>query len=395
VKILHVMRTLDPAWGGPTEGARNLTSQAVARGYEAEVLCADDPASSWLEAWSVKVHAVGPGKFKYGFTTGLDRWLARNLGRFDVVIVHSIWMYFSYAVWKASRRIPVPYFLFIHGALDPWFKKQYPLKHVKKTIYWKALEHKVLRDAERVLFTTHEEMVSADGAFLPYQCRAEVSGYGIVRPSLPDNFNEKRVIEDLTAEHCELGNRNFILFLARIHEKKGIDNLLRAFAAVKKELPDTAIVIAGPGEENTVNSLRTLSASLGIARDVVWTGPLYEHAKWNALRAAEAYILPSHQENFGISVVEALACGTPVLISDKVNIWREIEAAGAGVVAPDDVEGTISLLKCWASISSKEKSGMRARARECFGSHFDITVTSERYFALLQERFWQRVPVSA
>ncbi len=383
MRILHVIRTLNPAWGGPVEGARNLTSQAALRGHGVEVVCADDPASPWLVGWNIEIHAVGRGVLKYGFTTGLDRWLAENLARFDVVVVHGIWMYFGYAVWKAARRIAVPYFLFIHGALDPWFRRQYFLKHVKKIIYWKVIEHKVMRDAERVLFTTHEEMVLADRAFLPYRCRAEITGYGIARPSLPDHFDKKRSIEDLTETYPELRNRRFLLFLARLHEKKGIDLLLKAFAVSKRELPDTALVIAGPGDATTASNMRALAFSLGIASDVVWTGPLYGDAKWNALQAAEAYLLPSHQENFGISVVEALACGTPVLISDKVNIRREIEASGSGLVASDDVEGTTWMLKRWAALSDDEKVHMKIRAKGCFREHFDITVTSDRYFALL------------
>jgi glycosyltransferase involved in cell wall biosynthesis len=384
MKILHVVRTLDPAWGGPIETTCNLTSQALVRGYTAEIVCADNPVSPWLRDWKLKVHAVGPGRFKYGFTTALDRWLAGNLPRFDVVVIQGIWMYIGYAVWKATRTAKLPYFLFVDGALDPWFQRQYPLKHVKKMIYWKAFEHKVLRDAESVLFATQEEMVLANRAFLPYECRPEVPGHGIPRPVVPADFDKRQSIANLTTEYPELRNRNFVLFLARVHEKKGIDLLLRAFSASKRELADAALVIAGPGDETAISSLRSLGSSLGIASDVVWTGPLYGDAKWNALLAAEAYVLPSHQENFGYTVVEALACGTPVLISDKVNIWREIEGAGAGLVAPDDVEGTSRLLRGWAALSSKEKSRMRMSAKDCFARHFDIMVTSDKYFNLLR-----------
>lgn len=395
MKIIHVIRTLDPAWGGPVEGLRNLSAQAVERGHEVEVVCMDDPASPWLDAWNFEVHAVGKARLKYGFTTALDRWLGANLPRFDVVVVQGIWMYFGYAVWKTTRRVAVPYFLFIHGALDPWFKKNYPLKHVKKTIYWKTFEHKVLRDAERVLFTTQEEMVLADHAFLPYQCRAEMAGYGIERPELSESFDRNSLIGDLTAKHPELGNRDFVLFLARIHEKKGIDLLLRAWSLAGRELGDTALVIAGPGDEKTIRKLRSLASSLGIARDVVWTGPLYGKVKWDVLRAAQVYMLPSHQENFGISVAEALACGTPVLISDKVNIWREIQSAGAGLVAPDDVDGAAALLRSWAALSSEEKSQIRVRAKDCFERHFDIAVTSDRFFSLLLAKSVREAPVHA
>ena len=384
MRILHVIRTLDPAWGGPVEGVRNLAKQALIHGHHVEILCADDPASPWLASWNIQTHGVGAGHLKkYGFAVELDRWLAENIRRFDVVVVQGIWMYFGYAVWKITRGTGVPYFLFIHGALDPWFRKRYPLKHLKKTLYWKTIEHKVLRDAERVLFTTQEELALADQAFHPYQCRAEVSGYGITPPEL-DKFNKRQWIEDLTIAHPQLGNRNFLLFLARIHEKKGIDLLLKAYSAAKRELADTALVIAGPGDDKTISKLRHLASSLGVADDVVWTGPLYRDAKWHALQAAEAYILPSHQENFGISVAEALACGTPVLISDKVNIWREIASANAGLVQPDDIEGTTILLRSWAAMRRAEKARMRMHAKDCFARHFDITVTSELYLSLLR-----------
>jgi glycosyltransferase involved in cell wall biosynthesis len=170
--------------------------------------------------------------------------------------------------------------------------------------------------------------------------------------------------------------------------------LLRAFSAAKEDLWDIALVIVGPGDEKTVEKLRSLTFSLGIGKDVVWVGPLYGDAKWNVLQAAETYILPSHQENFGISVVEALACGTPVLISDKVNIWREIEASAAGFVAPDTTEGTISLLREWISLSSIQKSEMKMRAKQCFERHFDVAVTSDRYFSLLAAGAPRSAPAS-
>lgn len=385
MRILHVIRTLDPAWGGPVEGVRSLTSQARCRGYQVEVVCADDPASSWLRAWDLTVHPVGRGRLgTYGITRRLDRWLGANLSRFDVVVVNGIWMYFSYAVWKASRRVGTPYVVFIHGALDPWFKRNYPLKQVKKTVYWKLFEHKVLRDAERVLFTTEEEMVLADRAFHPWECRPEISGYGIASPpALTGTFSRRQCLQTLTKANPALRNRNFILFLARVHQKKGIDLLLKAFAASRGAFPGTALVIAGPGDEKTFSALRQLASSLGIAEDVVWTGPLYGNAKWDALRAADVYALISHQENFGISVVEALACGTPVLISDKVNIWREIQAAGGGLVAPDDVAGATRLLHQWAGKTAEAKGEMGANATICFARHFEIGTSSARFFSLL------------
>ena len=94
-------------------------------------------------------------------------------------------------------------------------------------------------------------------------------------------------------------------------------------------------------------------------------------AKWGAYRAADAFVLTSHSENFGIVIAEALACGLPVLISDKVNIWREIEGGGAGLVEPDTVDGATSLLERWLNLPDPQRAGMRQRARTCFLDHFE------------------------
>jgi glycosyltransferase involved in cell wall biosynthesis len=389
MRILHVIGTLNPAWGGPVEGVRNITAQAMLRGHDVHIATLDCPQSAWLSSWRPQVHAVGQStsvNSVYRFTPMLDKWLAANIAGFDRVVVHSIWMYFSYAVWKAARKASVPYYLFIHGALDPWFKEHYPLKHLKKSIYWKLVEHKVLRDAEAVLFTTEEELLKAHNAFLPYRCKPVVIGYGIAPPAEVEYFDRQSFIAELSQAHPDLRNRNFILLLARIHEKKGVDLLLRAFAETRSLLADFALVIAGSGDAKYVASLKDYASNLRIGGDVIWTGPLYGDTKLNALRAAEVYILPSHQENFGISVVEALACGTPVLISNKVNIWREVQASQAGLVEPDDQRGTTQLLERWSALPGHEKLRLRAGAAECFATNFNMAVACERLFAVIFAR---------
>jgi glycosyltransferase involved in cell wall biosynthesis len=105
--------------------------------------------------------------------------------------------------------------------------------------------------------------------------------------------------------------------------------------------------------------------------------------KWGALSAAEAFVLPSHQENFGIAVVEALACGTPVLISNKINIWREIEADNAGYVENDDLAGTTALLRRWAETNPPVRMAMKASAKDCFGRRFEIERATDSLLKVL------------
>src|SRR5438552_12403270 len=105
--------------------------------------------------------------------------------------------------------------------------------------------------------------------------------------------------------------------------------------------------------------------------------------KWGAFSAADAFILPSHQENFGIAVAEALACGTPVLISNKINIWREIEGNGAGYVENDDLPGTVNLLKRWRATPEISRAEMRENARKCFVDRFEIECATDSLLAVI------------
>jgi glycosyltransferase involved in cell wall biosynthesis len=164
--------------------------------------------------------------------------------------------------------------------------------------------------------------------------------------------------------------------LARIHEKKGCDLLLQAFAKLADAIPDVDLVIAGPDQMGMQAKLMGMAGLLGIAGRVHWPGLIGGDVKWGALRACDALILPSHQENLGISVVEALAAGRPVLVSHQVNIWREIESDGAGLAEDDTLEGTVRLLRRWFDLLPAERAAMVVRAQPCFAARFSMKRTA-------------------
>ena len=133
-------------------------------------------------------------------------------------------------------------------------------------------------------------------------------------------------------------------------------------ATARQRVPHLHLVFAGPADGAYAGRLQNAVARFGIEAAVTWTGMLHGDLKWGAFRSAEAFILPSHQENFGVAVAEALACGLPVLISDKVNIYREIAADGAGLVEADDLAGTRRLLERWLGLRDEERQAMGPRA---------------------------------
>ena len=295
-------------------------------------------------------------------------WLVANAGGFDAVIVHGIWQFQSFATWLAYRKIGFPYFVFVHGALDPWFKKTYPLKHLKKWLYWPWSEYRVLRDARGVLFTSEEEARLAKTSFWLYQAKEYVINYGTSMPPGDPVLQKNLFLEN----YPRIRDKRIVLFLSRIHPKKGCDLLIRAFENALRMYPDLHLVIAGPDDVGWKPELEKLAEGLGISEAITWTGMLTGDLKWGAYRNSEVFILPSHSENFGIVVAESLACRVPVLITDKVNIWREIKDDGAGFVEPDTLEGVNLLLRNWLSLSPIEREQMKVKAQNCFLDRFEI-----------------------
>ncbi len=232
-----------------------------------------------------------------------------------------------------------------------------------------------------MLFTTEEEKLQARGQFRGHRYRETVVGYGTAAPPAPSSAQA----EAFRAAAPSLGDRPYLLYLSRIHPKKGCDLLIEAFAAAGEVRPDLQLVIAGPGTPQILETLRGQAERLGVGDRIHWPGMLQGDAKWGAFHGADVFILPSHQENFGIVVAEALGCGKPVLISDKVNIWREVEAAGAGLVEADSSEGTEALLRRWFALAESERGTVLSAAPSLFDEKFNVARTAPALIEKIRE----------
>jgi glycosyltransferase involved in cell wall biosynthesis len=381
MKILHTIRSVNPEGGGVIETVKQFSRELEARGHEVVIASLDSPTDAWVKECPHRVEALGPARGGYGFSSRFVPWLRKHAAQFDAVIVNGLWQFQSFGVWRALRHAGQPYFVFPHGMLDPWFKRAYPLKHLKKWLYWPWAEYRVLRDAAAVLFTCEQERRLARESFWLYRCNEAVAPLGIAKP-IGDAHSQR----ELFLNHFpECRNQRLILFLGRIHEKKGCDLLIRAFAEAAAGERNLRLVMAGP-EQVGSTSLRDLAARLGVAERITWTGMVAGDLKWGVLHAAEVFALPSHQENFGIAVIEALACGVPVLISHEVNIWREVIEGGAGFAEPDTADGTALLLRRWLETSLERRERMREAARHCFAERFEIGQATERLLKVLESR---------
>ncbi|WP_262964951.1 glycosyltransferase [Methylobacter psychrophilus] len=381
MKILRIIRSVNPEGGGPIEGVRQLSDIMQNQGHSVEIVSLDAPDAPWVIDCPLTVHAMGPGKGTYGYSNKLKPWLLANVEDYDAVIINGIWQYHGFAAHSALKSLNKPYYLFTHGMLDPWFKRTYPLKHLKKWLYWLWAEYRVIRDARRVIFTCEDERLLAKQSFWLYKANEAVTAYGVANP--PANGVE--LAAQFLTQYPQLQGKRLALYLSRIHVKKGCDLLIEAFAKVAKHDKSLHLVMAGPDQIGWVAKLQAQAEALSIADRITWPGMLQGEMKWGAFYAAEVFVLPSHQENFGIVVAEALACGKPVLISNKVNIWREIAADGAGLVADDTLAGTDDLLQRWLAMSEETFAAMQAKTIPCFQNRFHVQRAAERLIEIIRE----------
>jgi glycosyltransferase involved in cell wall biosynthesis len=381
---------MDPSTGGPCQGIRNSIPALTKLGVLNEVVCLDEPSALYIKSDVFTIHAIGSAKNSWGYNVKLYTWLLSNLRYYDVVVVHGLWQYHSYAVWKAIRKLhmqshingdlKIPYYYVMpHGMLDPYFQKAAgrKIKAIRNWVYWKLIESKVVNAASGLLFTCEEELRLAREPFKPYTPKKEINvGYGIAQPPA----STKNILKAFYDKCPQLEDKSFLLFLSRIHRKKGVLELVQAYEIAKSGASAVErenfpyLVIAGPGLDSEYGKqLTDLVANSSILSNTVYfPGMLNGNAKWGAFYGSQAFILPSHQENFGIAVAEALACGKPVLISDKVNIWREIKEAGGGMIQEDTVTGTTKLISDWCDLSGIKKDIMAVKAKTVYENKFSI-----------------------
>lgn len=391
---------MDPSFGGPSQGIRNLDKAMRDHGIIKEVACLDRPDSSYLNHDEFEIHALGPAHGQWRYTPKLIPWLYNNIGRFDIIIINGLWAYHSYAAWKVLKKLKKedpagkqPKVLIMpHGMLDPYFQraKDRRLKAIRNWFFWKLIEGKVVNDADGLLFTCQTELLLARETFTSYHPKKEYNaGYGIKPPPGYDP-----AMSEAFYERCpNLRGKPYLLFLGRIHPKKGVKMLLNEYAELYKKrvaqgMTIPRLVIAGPGWNSEYGKMLAKQLfGTPVFKSIIYTPDmLTDDAKWGAFYECEAFILPSHQENFGIAIVEALACEKPVLISNQVNIWREVVAGGGGLVENDHEMGVRNLLTKWFGMTDGEKNQMSKAAKNIYLTHFAVTKIVQNYLAAFVDK---------
>ncbi len=391
MKILSVIPSANPKAGGPIQGIRYYQSTLVQLGCSRDIVTFEDSNDviDWDFPVTLKVHSLGKVNNPFSYNALFFPFLKNNLSNYDVVIIHGLWLYHSICTFLAFKliqknnpnlKLPQLYCM-PHGMLDPWFQKEKTrkIKAIRNYIYWHLFEKHVINHVDGILFTCEQELLLARTTFSCYRPKKEINiGYGIETPP-KNNLIFKNAFEDLCPS---IKGEHFLLFLSRIDIKKGVDLLINSYNRMSQDylvLPH--LVIAGPLTSNYAKEMILLAAG---NHKIHFPGMLRGHEKWGALYGCDAFILPSHQENFGISVAEALACSKPVLISNKVNIYKEIEAGGAGIINQDNLEGTIANLKLWIDLSATEKQKMSEAANRVYITNFNVNNAAINLYNLIK-----------
>lgn len=355
MKVLHAISGLRQTAGGTVAALVGLASAQRAIGMDVAIAATfvnpEDDDANKVRAAGIEVHQLGPCQDPRSRHPRMRSWIEELARRFEVVHIHGLWEEIQHHAARACQSLRIPYVISPHGMLDPWSLAQGAWK---KKLYIALRLRRNLNRAAAIHFTTdiERELVRPLG----------LSTNTIVEPIGIDfrEFDPLPARGALRRRFPQLGDLPIVIFLGRVHRKKGLDLLIPAFAQLNDS--PAMLVIAGPDDEYEAE-VRRMTSAAGIDKRVVFAGMLRGRERVEALVDSELFVLPSYQENFGIAVVESLAAGIPVIISDQVNIHREISGSGGGAVVPTQVDALANELSRWLGDADlRRAAGERGRA---------------------------------
>lgn len=332
MKILHIIPSISRKRGGPSTAILNMVKALRTEGIDSSILTTNDnidyreddhPLEQWFVYNEVPILMFPSLETKskllreYLVAPSLTKWLIENINAYDALHIHSIFSYCSTTSMLIARLKGIPYIVRTIGQLNTWSLSQ---SRLRKLLMLSIIERKNLERAYAIHVTSRAEMKDLNMIFHPKR---------ILCLELGVEFSS----QDLSLEKINCEDLRFV-FLSRIHPKKQLDKLLQAFTILNKrrKIKRWHLFIAGDGEKNYIESLKKFADDNNINDRVEWLGHLDEEKKIKLLRSCDWYVLPSKSENFGLSVVEALAAGLPVIVSQEVGISDVIKENNAGLV---------------------------------------------------------------
>lgn len=395
MRILHVIPTLGPLAGGANVSCFELCRALTQLGAQVAIytmysMDEDLPQGVhagfcnpvMLDGVSVSFfRAYGPNRYPISFS--LARALARIRGKFDVVHIHSLYRFHLPVAAYYCRKYGIPYVVKPHGSLDPFL---YVRGRLMKTVHEWLFDRRAYVNASAVQFTAKDEQILASGTGF---FGTEKMGTGVIIPNgvvIPEGvkeISEQGEREIILRKFPQLAGKKLVLFLGRINVKKGLDILVPAFARVHSRYPEAHLIIAGPDSEGLGRKVKTWLEEEGVAEHATFTGMVLGTEKASLFKFSKVFVLSSYTENFGVAIIEAMGVGVPVVISNKVNIWREIADARAGIVTNCDVGEVADAIEKILG-DPVESKNMGARGMQAARELFDWNLVARKILNLYE-----------
>ena len=363
-KILSIIDSLNPKDGGPSHSLFDIALSNKQNNIQHDILYIGKKQKI-NNLSGIKIIALNDSIFKYGISLKLIFWLYQNKNNYNLFIIHGLWQFIT----LLSRIIiPNKYLVFTHGMLDPYFKSE-KFKSFKKKIYWNIFEKKNLLKAKFVLLNSIKGKKQINNTFVKTNgIKFKLINYGIY----PKDINFKKNKLKFYSKFKFLKNYKLIVYIGRIHPKKGLDILIDAFEKIDNKR--YILLIAGDINNKYAKALIQKVKNKNNSKKIIFANFLKGEIKWGAISNAASTILPSHGENFGVSIAESLLAGTPVICSNKVGTSKQIKESNAGIIVKNNKLSLYQGIMKFINLSQKQKEKLSKNSITCFNKNFNIKI---------------------
>jgi len=378
IKILRIIHSLNPAYGGPQNAIIDTSLSLIKNGIDVDILTSDPKNYHLKKTKNIRIFNKGPSINEYGLNFKLFYWLFKNKKNYDFFIIHGIWSFYTLIARIILKK---RFSVFTHGQLDPFFGLNL-IKKIKKKLYWFLIEKNNLISSRSLLLTSDLEKKLITKTYVNTNgLNKTVVNYGISKPI----FNKKKVLKIFNKKFPGLKNKNFLLFLGRFHEKKGCEILIQALKKLKEKKIVINILFAGPDNEYK-NNLKDLVKNLKLDKQIFWSKIISNELKWGAIVASNGMVLSSHGENFGVSLVESLSCGKPILTTYKVNIYSKILHSKCGLISKNNVNDYKKILLKFNNLNNSKLKILSDNAIKCFNDNFNLDKKNDNFSLYLKKQ---------
>ena len=364
IKLLSIIDSLELEKGGPSHSLIDIAIANKKNGIQHDILFLGKRIKN-IQKIKINIISLDNRILKFGFSLKLILWLLKNRKNYDLFIIHGLWQFITLASRFLLRG---KYLVFTHGMLDPYFGTE-NFKTLKKKIYWFLFEKKNLLNAKFVLSNSKKEFHQFKKTFVNTNgIKFKIVNYGLFPKSLDFKISKEKFIKNFPF----VKNKKTILYMNRIDPKKGCDLLIKSFAKIKNKR-NYLLLIAGDTNSKYGKEMIKLKNELKQENHIYFLNFLKDQIKWGAYEYSNFSILPSHGENFGVSVIESLFTKTPIICSNKVGISNYIKKYKAGMVIKNNEQSIISALEKSFHLNKEKNKKLKENSFKCFNDNFNYS----------------------